>query len=100
MTGSSGDAGSDVNSIQYETSSRESSQERKMMFEDLERCSLSNFNTPSGEELRERFHLEGRSFNAVVDAFNTDSRTSSQESLLQMTAAMFDGVHVSSWILS
>jgi hypothetical protein len=96
MTGSDEATGSDMSISPIQPSSRESSQERNRMFEELEACGRSGFNTQSGQELRARYIEEnGMSFATVRDAYNSSSRSSSQERLLESVAVRLDEIHVS-----
>lgn len=101
MTGSSEASGQDVTTSPYETGSRESSQERNERFQELLACSDRGFHSQSGEELRERYNtLTGRSFADVQAAFDAESRSSSQENLVQVAATILSDIHVSPWISS
>lgn len=101
MTGSSEASGQDVTTSPYETGSRESSQERNERFQELLACSDRGFHSQSGEELRERYNtVTGRSFADVQAAFDSESRSSSQENLVQVAAIILSDIHVSPWISS
>jgi hypothetical protein len=101
MTGSSEGSGQDVDASPYETGSRESSQERKEKLQDLQACGTRGFHSQSGEELREKYSIvTGRSFADVETAFDSASRSSSQEDLVQLAAVMLSDIHVSPWIFS
>jgi hypothetical protein len=101
MTGSSEASGQDVTTSPYETGSRESSQERNERFQELLACSDRGFHSQSGEELRERYNtVTGRSFADVQAAFDAESRSSSQENLVQVAAIILSDIHVSPWISS